>query len=203
MPDLNDGWESDSRRHLLASLERLQQDALGTLQRAGVSTARYQAAAETIVAYCVQTLRLFDEAYSQVAAYVSQPGRSQHHEQWLNEQAGFLLRSLQQGIAALVASAIDEVKQGAKTPPPHKEVIKEVIVPQPSPGWQEFFQGKETLLIGLALVVWGLLCWLFFGSYWWVWGIVAPILVGMWFVPGWLWRSVSLILALLFLIWVF
>jgi hypothetical protein len=186
MPDL---------KRVREAIEQAQDEALAKLrhaQREGQLTdALYLAASQRVVALCLRTLMLLDEAYLQVEGYLNHhDGRSEHHRAWLNDRAASLLQSLERAIADITASALSQVKGDLPNTRPKEKVVKEVIVKEVEPAFLKFVRKEQDLLYLLGLLFLGILSYVIFGALslaialpivWWVffhkvvWTVLLPI----------------------------
>jgi hypothetical protein len=195
-PDRPSKQQVVSRSRAVAVIERAQEDARQTLRQAGVPEQQALAVMERIVSFSLSVFTVLDEAYR---AYDEQlereEGRSEAHQDWLEEKAAALLLSAESGIAALVAEAIRQAIDDWKTqPPPPEPVIEVTRVQQPPPARLAGLPAALRLLVwvagmaGFLLAVWQssgsfvgagigllLLCvlWYLLHAKWW--GLLFPI----------------------------
>src|ERR671914_166421 len=117
MVDLQYIPPSQQRRQLLELIEDQQQQALRKLRNAGLSEAQALAAMPRIRSYCMYALNEYDQAYMVIEEMVARDGRSPAHDQFIADKAAFLLRSIEAGIAELVAHAIRQAIKNAQESP--------------------------------------------------------------------------------------
>jgi hypothetical protein len=113
-------------------------------------------------------LNEYDQAYLAFEEVVARDGRSAAHQQFISDKTAFLLRSIEAGIADLVAHAIRQAIKNAQEPP-----VRDVITPVPyqphPPAWQTVLATTFKLLIWLiGFSASYLLAWQFTGGDMWV-----------------------------------
>src|SRR5918992_1922121 len=148
MVDLQYIPPSKQRRQLLEVIEDQQQQALRKLRNAGLSEAQALAAMPRIRSYCMFALNEYDQAYLVFEEMTGRDGRSTSHQQFITDKAAFLLRSIEAGIAELVAHAIRQAIKNAQEPPA-RDVIPPVPYMPPPSAWQTFFATTFKFLIWL------------------------------------------------------
>src|SRR5918999_316057 len=148
MPDLQQLPPSLQRKQLLQVIEEQQQKAWKKLRDAGVTEAQALAVMPRIRSYCMFALNEYDQAYLVFEEMIMRDGRSSAHQQFITDKAAFLLRSIEAGIAELVAHAIRQAIKNAQEPPA-RDVIPPVPYMPPPSAWQTFFATTFKLLIWL------------------------------------------------------
>jgi hypothetical protein len=186
MADLQYLPPSQQRRQLLELIEDQQQQALRKLRNAGLSEAQALAVMPRIRSYAMFALNEFDQAYLVFEEMTGRDGRSTAHQQFIADKAAFLLRSIEAGIAELVAHAIRQAIKNAQDPPVENVIAPIQYQPRPS-AWQTFFATTFKVLIWLcALPASFLLTTLFIG--WDVWAFLGPVtLVVLWLLVRFSW----------------
>src|SRR5918999_5197901 len=148
MADLQHIPPSMQRRQLLEVIEDQQQKAWKKLRDAGVTEAQALAVMPRIRSYCMFALNEYDQAYLVFEEMIMRDGRSSAHQQFITDKAAFLLRSIEAGIAELVAHAIRQAIKNAQEPP-----VGNVIPPVPyqarPSAWQTFFATTFKFVIWL------------------------------------------------------
>jgi hypothetical protein len=204
--------EKDQWDNLLDEIERLKKEGLATLKAAGLSKERHDEAADKLI-NLFSVLPGLAEVLEQVEDFLAKP-RSQHNHDRLAALAAYLIDVVEEAIRQIVRHAIDEtVREYKNPPPPPKEVIKEIYVEPPKPWYERFFEfldedeaaaeGMATVLLGVLLGGWIVCSWIVFESFWWAWAFLFPVLAGLLFIPNWVFRSVTLIVATLLLVVIF
>jgi hypothetical protein len=209
MLDQQDEWESLSRRYVAEALQRLQENGLQRLEIASLPEERALYGMERIQSVCFNAHMLFDDTYAAFEAENRRAGRSPHHQRWLEDRTAYLLQQVELGVDQIVRGTIQQTIQEMKNPPPPprpKEVVREIIVEPRPPAWQRFLRSAaEGLGLVVGFAIWGVLCLFAFVSLGLGWGVVFSLLfVGWlvgWFVSWWLGKSLLLILAFVFLVW--
>lgn len=139
------------------AIVRAQQDGLAKLRQAQVADQPYLLASQRIASLCFESLRLLDEMYLELEQYVSRAGRSQPHQQWLEDRAAHLLQQVELGINASVATGIRHLGNELTSRP--REVIREVIVPRTPASYKRFARLWFRLVVttAVALIAWGII----------------------------------------------
>lgn len=175
MPDLQQLPPSLQRRQLLELIEDTQAKALRKLRDAGVPEARILAVLPRLRSYCLFCLNEYDQLYLAFEEMVERTGRSPAHQQFFCDKVAFVLRSMEAGIAELLALTIRQAIQNAQEPRP-RDVIEPVRYQPSPPAWQTFLLTTLKLLVWLiAMPASYLLAWQFTGSDVRVW--IGPILL--------------------------
>jgi hypothetical protein len=173
MADLQHIPPAMQRRQLLEVIEHEQQKAWKKLRDAGFSEAHALAVMPRIRSYCLFALNEYDQAYLAFEEMVVKEGRSLAHQQFIADKAAFLLRSIEAGIAELVAHAIRQAIKNVEQPPV-RDVIPAVRYEPRPPAWQTVLATTFKLLIWLlAMPASSLLTSLFTG--WDIWAVIGPI----------------------------
>ena len=176
MPDLQQLPPSLQRRKLLEAIEDSQGKALRKLRDAGVPEAQILAVLPRIRAYCVYVLNEYDQLYLAFEEMGDREGRSMAHQRYINDKIGFLLRSMEAGIAEILAMTIRHAIQSVQQPPRPREVIEPVRYQPHPPAWQTFLLTTFKLLLWLiGLPASSLLAWQLSGSDFWAW--MSPLLL--------------------------
>jgi hypothetical protein len=189
LPDSQETSPAALRSRVVEVIAATQEDALRQLRQAGVPETRALLIMRRMSTFCLQTLRELDLVFRQFDAFVAEDGRSDLHQQWLNDKAAVLLLQVEQAVAALVAEAIRiAIHEPDDQPEGPPEVITVPGKPAPSP-WQQFLllwplqlvwvvglivwslfaleaTGGSGLLTVLAFVF-ALVLWRYFSSFWW------------------------------------
>jgi hypothetical protein len=179
-PDLPDNRQKNPRHRAVAVITRAQEDTLRQLRRDGVPEAYALAVMQRISAFAIHTLRELDLLYREFEELLAHdPDRTQAHQEWLDTKAGGLLLTLEAGISALVAEAINKAKADYRD---HLSQPREVVTPpaRPAPAARE------------AYPVWMLLVWMT--------GIAAATLLAWQGSASILWAGIGLLVPLL--LWV-
>jgi hypothetical protein len=173
MTDLQHIPPAMQRRQLLEVIEHEQQKAWKKLRDAGFSEAHALAVMPRIRSYGLFALNEYDQAYLAFEEMVVKEGRSLAHQQFIADKAAFLLRSIEAGIAELVAHAIRQAIKNAQQPPAGDVIPAVRYEPRP-PAWQTVLATTFKLLIWLlAMPASSLLTSLFTG--WDIWAVIGPI----------------------------
>jgi hypothetical protein len=173
MTDLQHIPPAMQRRQLLEVIEHEQQKAWKKLREAGFSEAHALAVMPRIRSYGLFALNEYDQAYLAFEEMVVKEGRSLAHQQFIADKAAFLLRSIEAGIAELVAHAIRQAIKNAQQPPAGDVIPAVRYEPRP-PAWQTVLATTFKLLIWLlAMPASYLLTSLFTG--WDIWAVIGPI----------------------------
>lgn len=128
----------------LQTIVRAQDKGLAKLHQAQLTDQQYLLASQRIASLCLDNLRLLDEMYLQMEQYVSRGERSEHHQQWLEDRAAYLLQQVELGIDASVQTGIRHIGNELTSP---RQVIPQVIV-QPTPACH-----KRLVRLGVTIVV--------------------------------------------------
>src|SRR5918992_2014385 len=187
MVDLQYIPPSQQRRQLLELIEDQQQQALRKLRDAGLSETQALAVMPRIRSYCLFALNEYDQAYLVFEEMVGRDGRSSAHQQFITDKAAFLLRSIEAGIADLVAHAIRQAIKNAQESP-----VGNVIPPVPyqarPSAWQTFLATTFKFVIWLIGIPASFLTTILFTG-WDNWAFSGPIsLVVLWLLvrfSGW------------------
>jgi hypothetical protein len=121
------------KRRVVDLIECSQEDAMRKLRQSGVPEAQVLRVMQRITSLCLQTLRELDLTYQQFKEIVSEDGRSEANQTWLNNKAVAMLLQVESAIATLVAEAIAQTIRDHKTQPPPPEPVIEVQRAQPAP----------------------------------------------------------------------
>jgi hypothetical protein len=148
MPELQQLPPSLQRRQLLELIEDTQAKALRKLRDAGVPEAQVLAVLPRLRGYALFVLNEYDQLYLRCEEMAERDGRSQAHQRYIHDKLAFVLRSMEAGIAELLALTIRQAIQNAQQPPRPREVIEPVRYQPPAPAWQ------TVLLTTLKLLVW-------------------------------------------------
>jgi hypothetical protein len=168
MPDLRQIPPGLQRRQLLEIIEQSQEKAWRKLRDAGVPEVQALAVMPRIRAYCMFAFNGYDQAILAIEEVVAKEGRSAAHQRLINDKAAFLLRSIEAGIAEILAAAIRQAIRAGQQPQ-SQDVIPMPYLPSP-PAWQTFLVTTIKLLVWLiGLPASLLLTWQFTGGDVWVW----------------------------------
>jgi hypothetical protein len=153
-PDLPDNRQKNPRHRAVAVITRAQEDTLRQLRRDGVPEAYALAVMQRISAFAIHTLRELDLLYREFEELLAHdPDRTQAHQEWLDTKAGGLLLTLEAGISALVAEAINKAKADYRDHLSQPQPVMSVP-PRPSrPGWVSFLLSTTNLLVWVAGMV--------------------------------------------------
>jgi hypothetical protein len=173
MADLQPVPPALQRRQLLELIEDQQQQALRKLRDAGLSETQALAVMPRIRSYCMFALNEYDQAYLVFEEMIGRDGRSPAHQQFINDKAAFLLRSIEAGIADLVAHAIRQAIKNVQESPVRDVITPVAYKPRPS-AWQTFLGNLVKLLIWLCALPASFLLTTFFTG-WDSWALIGPI----------------------------
>ena len=169
------------KRRMVEFIERTQEDAMRKLRQSGVPEVQVLRVMQRITSLCLQTLRELDHTYRQFEEIVTEAGRSEANQTWLNNKAVALLLQVESAIATLVAEAIAQAIHDHKTQPPPAEPVIEVPRMQPAPPVRQ-----HGLLTAIKLLLWLcafpaslLLGYQLTGSEWWQL-LFPPVLLVVW-----------------------
>jgi hypothetical protein len=142
------------RRQIHDAIAQVQRDARSQLIAAKLPEHQYLLAEQRIVAICLASLRLLDEAWLAFHNYVKQPGRSPEHQAFIAETAGyFLIQQVQRQVEEIVSEVIRGVRKEAATPPKEPvrdRVIETVEVP---PAWWKWLTSHAPLVWIAGIIV--------------------------------------------------
>ena len=142
------------RRHMQDAIEQVRKDAISTLIASQLPEHQYLLAEQRIVAICLASLRLLDEAWLAFHSYVNQPGRTPEHQAFITEIAGHLLiQQVQQQVAEIVSEAIRGVRKEASNPP--KEPVREQVIQlvEVPPAWWKWLTSHAPLVWVVGIIV--------------------------------------------------
>jgi hypothetical protein len=142
------------QRQMQDAIEQVRKDAIRTLIAAHLPEHQYLLAEQRIVAICLTSLRLLDDAWLAFHSYVNQPGRSPEHQAFIEETAGyFLIQQVQRQVSEIVSEAIRQVRKEAATPPKEPvrdRVIETVEVP---PAFWKWLTDHFSLMVVIGVIV--------------------------------------------------
>ena len=142
------------RRHMQDAIAQVRKDAISTLIAANLPEHQYLLAEQRIVAICLASLRLLDEAWLAFHSYVDQPGRTPEQQAFIAETAGYLLiQQVQRQVAEMVSEAIRGVRKEAAAPPkePVREQVIEVV--EVPPAWWKWLTDHFSLVVVIGVIV--------------------------------------------------
>jgi hypothetical protein len=148
-PDHPNKQDVVSKRRVVDFIERTQEDAMHKLRQSGVPDVHVLRVMQRITSLCLQTLRELDLTYRQFEEIVSEGGRSEANQTWLNNKATALLLQVESAIATLVAETIAQTIRDHNTQPPPVEPMIEVHRAQPAPPVRQ-----QGLLAAIKLLLW-------------------------------------------------
>jgi hypothetical protein len=136
------------------AIEQVRKDAISTLIASQLPEHQYLLAEQRIVAICLASLRLLDEAWLAFHSYVNQPGRTPEHQAFIAETAGYLLvQQVQRQVAEIVSEAIRGVRKDAAAPP--KEPVRERVIEtvEVPPAWWHWLTDHFSLVVVIGVIV--------------------------------------------------
>jgi hypothetical protein len=142
------------RRQMQDAIAQVRKDAISTLIAANLPEHQYLLAEQRIVAICLASLRLLDEAWLAFHSYVDQPGRTPEQQAFIAETAGYLLiQQVQRQVAEMVSEAIRGVRKEAAAPPkePVREQVIEVV--EVPPAWWKWLTDHFSLVVVIGVIV--------------------------------------------------
>jgi hypothetical protein len=195
MPELQQLPPALQRRKLFEAIEDSQTKALRKLRDAGVPEAQILAVLPRIRSYCVFVLNEYDQLYLAFEEMSDREGRSLAHQRYFNDKVMYVLRSMEAGIAEILAMTIRQAIQGVQPLPQSREVIAHVPHQPNPPAWQTVLLTTFKLLIWLiGLPASYLLVWQLTGSDFWAW--MSPLLlVVFWLIFRFSWFGLAVPLS--------
>jgi hypothetical protein len=180
-------FEAEIRNRVAEELARIQAEAVRRLKVAHVPEQQAQMAMEKVIAVTLRALHLLAETAGASEVELAKAGISPDDQEWFPEYTNGLLRDIQKATAEIVATTIQNVKEGLLQEPSRAGRPGQGVLIRESPppaGSVSFCEWAMLLVWALGFLASSAFFWAMTGeSVGWTCFFLAAV-VGAWFVVG-------------------